>query len=90
MIYILIALIFIAVVFLYLLLKMNNISFRGKDSKIREFVYDNELSGEIFTSDVIDDDIDDRYRENDWSEVSYYDNDFKDDNYIELFDDMLN
>ena len=44
------------------------------------------------TSDVIDDDTDDPYYENDWHDVAYNDNDFAEDDYnreIEVFDDMF-
>ena len=36
---------------------------------------------EFWTSDVIDDDIDDRYKENDWSSTDYGVNDFDNKNY---------
>lgn len=36
---------------------------------------------EFWTSDVIDDDIDDKYRENDWSSTDYNINDFDNKNY---------
>ena len=57
-----------------------------KKKKKRTYSYDNDedpLAGkhEIWTSDVIDDDIDDRYFENDWSSTDYNVNDFNNKNY---------
>ena len=40
-------------------------------------------SNEVYTSDVVDDDLDDPYRENDWLDNSYKDNDYLEDDYNE-------
>lgn len=43
----------------------------------------NIKSQEVYSSDVIDDDLDDPYRENDWLDNSYNDNDYLEDDYNE-------
>lgn len=41
-------------------------------------------SEELFTEDVIDDDIDDAYWENDWDDIAWEDNDFNVNEFKEL------
>lgn len=41
-------------------------------------------SKELFTEDVIDDDIDDAYWENDWDDIAWKDNDFNVNEFKEL------
>lgn len=54
----------------------------------------NIKSQEVYSSDVIDDDLDDPYRENDWLDNSYNDNDYLEDDYnennvVEIDDNMF-
>lgn len=70
-------LILIAFIFILLVQFAHGHSYRGEN--------------ELLTSDVVDDDTDDPYHENDWDDVAYNENDFDEDNYnveLEMFDDM--
>ena len=72
-------LILIAFVFIILMQQAHGYSYKGDK--------------EVLSSDVIDDDIDDPYHENDWEDVAYNENDFEEDDYnseLEMFDDMFN
>ena len=71
-------LILIAFIFILLVTFAHGHSYRGQN--------------ELLTSDVIDDDTDDPYYENDWHDIAYNDNDFAEDDYnreIEMFDNMF-
>ena len=81
------AMILIAIIFIIIKSRANNIIYKGQNKLLEK------NSMELFTSDVIDDDFDDPYRENDWSDVAYNENDYAEDDFnynIELFDDLLN
>jgi len=72
------SLLLVAVLFISLVQATRGTTLRGRE--------------ELLTSDVVDDDTDDPYLENDWHDIAYNDNDFAEDDYnreIEMFDDML-
>ena len=76
--FILIVLIIVAVIFILVIFKVNGVKYIKDDTS------------EVFTSDTIDDDLDDPYYENDWKDIAYHENDYEEDDYnIEFYDDLF-
>ena len=72
---ILVILIIIGIIFTFVLKSIAGSGYKGEK--------------EYLTPDVIDDDIDDHYQENDWDDTLWNINDFEDNNFIYEMDDEI-
>lgn len=72
---ILITLFLIAIFYCFVSIKINKIKYKGKEVSMRE------ESPELFTEDVVDEDLDDPYNESDWTDIAYNSDSWKEDDY---------